>query len=48
MFLTKQQFDKQVEIFKGLLAEIFYNTLEYDDEEIDNWLVYYSVKNQYI
>jgi hypothetical protein len=46
MFLTKQQFDEQVEIFKGLSAEIFYGILEYNEEEIDNWLVDYSMKNQ--
>jgi hypothetical protein len=32
MFLTKQQFDEQVEIFKGLSAEIFYGILEYNEE----------------
>ena len=46
MFLTKQQFDEQVEIFKGLSVEIFYGILEYNEDEIDNWLVDYSVKNQ--
>jgi hypothetical protein len=46
MFLTKQQFDEQVEIFKGLSVENFYGILEYNEDEIDNWLVDYSVKNQ--
>jgi hypothetical protein len=46
MFLTKKQFDEQVEIFKGLSTEIFYGILEYNEEEINNWLVDYSVKNQ--
>jgi hypothetical protein len=46
MFLTKQQFDEQVEIFEGLSNENFYSILEYNEEEIDNWLVDYSVKNQ--
>jgi hypothetical protein len=46
MFLTKKQFDKQVEIFKGLSVETFYGILEYDEDDIDNWLVDYSVKNQ--
>jgi hypothetical protein len=46
MFLTKQQFDEQVEILKGLSVEKFYGILEYNEDEIDNWLVDYSVKNQ--
>jgi hypothetical protein len=44
--MTKQQFDEQVEILKGLSAEFFYEIVEYNEEEIDNWLVDYSVKNQ--
>jgi hypothetical protein len=46
LFLTKQQFDEQVEIFKGFSVEKFYGILEYDEDDIDNWLVDYSVKNQ--
>jgi hypothetical protein len=46
LFLTKQQFDEQVEIFKGFLIEKFYGILEYDEDDIENWLVDYSVKNQ--
>jgi hypothetical protein len=46
MFLTKKQFDEQVEIFKGLSVEIFYGILKYNEDEINNWLVDYSVKNQ--
>jgi hypothetical protein len=46
LFLTKQQFEEQVEIFKGLSVEKFYGILEYDEDDIDNWLVDYSVKNQ--
>jgi hypothetical protein len=46
MFLTKQQFDEQVDIFKGLSVEKFYGILEYDEDDIDNWLVDYSMKNQ--
>jgi hypothetical protein len=45
LFLTKQQFDEQVEIFKGLSIEKFYGIIEYDENAIDNWLVDYSVKN---
>jgi hypothetical protein len=29
MFMTKQQFDEQVEILKGLSAEKFYGIIEY-------------------
>ena len=46
MFLTKQQFDEQVEIFKGLSVENLYGILEYNEDEIENWLVDYSMKNQ--
>jgi hypothetical protein len=46
IFLTKQRFDKQVEILKGLSLEKFYGILEYDEDDIDNGLVEYFVKNQ--
>jgi hypothetical protein len=46
MFMINQQFDEQVEILKGLSAKKFYGIIEYNEEEIDNWLVDYSVKNQ--
>jgi hypothetical protein len=46
LFLTKQQFDEQVDIFKGLSFENFYGIIEYDENAIDNWLVDYSIKNQ--
>jgi hypothetical protein len=39
IFLTKQQFEEQVDIFKGLFIENFYGILEYDEDDIDNWLV---------
>jgi hypothetical protein len=48
LFLTKQQFDEQVEIFKGLSFKTFYGILEYDEDDIENWLVDYFVKNEYI
>jgi uncharacterized protein YeeX (DUF496 family) len=48
LFLTKQAFDEQVDIFKGLSLEKFYDILEYDEDDVDNWLVDYSVKNQEI
>jgi hypothetical protein len=46
LFLKKQQFDDQFEIFKGLSIEKFYGIIVYDENAIDNWLVDYSVKNQ--
>ena len=46
LFLTKQDFDIQVDIFKGLSFENFYGILEYNEDDVDNWLVDYSVKNQ--
>jgi hypothetical protein len=36
LFLTKQDFDEQVEIFKGLSFEKFYGILEYNEDAIDN------------
>jgi hypothetical protein len=44
LFLTKQQFNEQVDIFRGLSIEKFYGIIEYDENAIDNWLVDYSVK----
>ena len=46
--LTKKAFDKQVDIFKELSLEKFYNILEYGQDDIDNWLVDYSVQNEEI
>ena len=46
MFMKKKQFDEQVEILKGLSTEKFYGIVEYNEEEINNWLVDYSVKIQ--
>jgi hypothetical protein len=45
-FLTKQAFDEQVDIFKGLSFEKFYGILEYSKDDVENWLVNYSIKNQ--
>jgi hypothetical protein len=41
--LTKQEFDKEVDMFKALSLEKFYSILEYDQAHVDNWLVDYSV-----
>ena len=39
LFLTKQQFDEQVETIKGFSVEKFYGILEYDEDDIENWPV---------
>jgi hypothetical protein len=44
--MTKQQFIKHMEILKGLSAKNFNSVIEYGEEEIDNWLIDYSIKNQ--
>jgi hypothetical protein len=48
LFLKKQQFDEKVDIFKGFSFEKFYDILEYDEDDVDNCLVDYSMKNQNI
>ena len=46
MFMTKQQFNEHMEILKGLSIEKFNGIIEYGQEEIDNWLIDYSIKNE--
>jgi hypothetical protein len=46
LFLTKQAFDDQVQIYKRLSFENFYGILEYGEYDVKNWLVGYSIKNQ--
>ena len=46
MFLTKQAFDDQIEIYKRLSFENFYGILEYGEDDVKKWLVGYSIKNQ--
>jgi hypothetical protein len=46
LFLTKQAFDEQVEIFKGFSFENFYGILEYGKDDVENWIVDYLIKNQ--
>jgi hypothetical protein len=48
LLLTKQQFDEKVDIFKGLSFENFYGILDYDEGDIENFLVDYLVKNRNI
>jgi hypothetical protein len=45
MFMTRKQFDEHVEILKGLSDEKFNGITEYGEENIDNWLIDYSMKN---
>ena len=46
--LTRQEFDKQVDMFEALSLEFFYSILEYDQDHVDEWLVDYSVQNEEI
>jgi hypothetical protein len=46
--LTKKDFDKHVDIFKALSLEKFYNILEYGQDNVDDWLVDYSIQNEEI
>ena len=46
--LTRQDFDKQVDMFKVFSLEKFYNILEYGQDDIDDWLVDYSIQNEEI
>jgi hypothetical protein len=46
LFLTKKEFDDQVEIYKILSFENFYGILEYGEDDVKKWLVDYSIKNQ--
>jgi hypothetical protein len=46
LFITKQEFDEQVDIFKWLSFEKLYGILEYSEDDVENWLVDYSIKNQ--
>jgi hypothetical protein len=46
LFLTKKAFNEQVEIFKGLSFEKLYGILEYGEDDVENWLVDYLIKNQ--
>jgi hypothetical protein len=46
--LTKQEFDKQVVMFKTLSLEKFYSILQFDQAHVDDWLVKYVVQNEEI
>ena len=44
--MTREQFQQEVEILKGLSAENFNSIIEYNENEVDNWLVRYANKNE--
>ena len=46
--MTKEAFDKQLDILKGLSLEKFYGILEYRVDELKNWLLDYSAHNEEI
>jgi hypothetical protein len=46
--LTKQAFNEQVDIFKGLSLENIYDIFEYGEDDMDNWLVNYLVQTEEI
>jgi hypothetical protein len=46
IFITRIQFKEHVEILKGVSTETFNNIIEYDENEIENWLVSYVNKNE--
>jgi hypothetical protein len=46
IFMTRQQFEEHVDILKIISAENFNSIIEYDEREIENWLVDYANKNQ--
>ena len=46
--LTWQEFNKQVDMFKALSLEKICIILEYGQDDVDNWLVNYSVHNEQI
>ena len=48
IFMTRKQFEEHVDILKSILAENFNCITEYDESEIENWLVDYASKSQYI
>jgi hypothetical protein len=46
--LTKQAFDEQVDILKGLSLENFYDVLKYGQDDVENWIVDYSTQSEEI
>jgi hypothetical protein len=46
IFMTRKQFEEHVDILKSISVEKFNSIIEYDEREIENWLVDYVKKNQ--
>jgi hypothetical protein len=46
IFVTRVQFQQEVKILKGFLVEKFNNIIEYNENEVENWLVRYANKNE--
>jgi hypothetical protein len=46
--MTKEAFDEQLDILKGLSLEKFYDILEYRVDELENWLLDYATHNEEI
>jgi hypothetical protein len=46
--LTKQEFDKQVAMFKTFSLQKFYNILPFDQGHLHDWLVKYEIQNEQI
>ena len=44
--MTRQQFEEHMDILKGLSAEKLNSIIEYNESEIENWLMEYAIKNQ--
>jgi hypothetical protein len=46
IFMTKHQFEEYVEVLKGLSVKKFNSIIEYNENEIEKWLVSYANKNK--
>jgi succinate dehydrogenase flavin-adding protein (antitoxin of CptAB toxin-antitoxin module) len=46
MLMTQQHFEEQIEELKRTSAEKFDNMIEFTHDDIDNWLVEYTNKNE--
>jgi hypothetical protein len=44
--LTRQEFDKQVVMFKTLSLQHFYSILQFDQAHVYDWLVKYAIQNE--
>jgi hypothetical protein len=42
--MTKEAFDEQLDILKGLSFETFYDILEYRVDELESWVLDYSTQ----